>query len=563
MSEETSTVSARAMALSWIALVLVAVLPYLHTLDAPFHLDDYRNIVEEESIHMDHISLESLLQAAQGTGGMSRSLAKISFALNYRFHGLDVTGFHVVNIATHVLNALLVFSFLLSLLTFPGPVAWGREKAFRIALIASMLWAAHPIAIQAVTYVDQRVTSMMALFYLGALRLYMAARRSNRRGWKAALFSGVIILWILSLGTKENAAFGPAAVLLLELIFIREFSIKQTITLFVRFILLTLFAVLLWFALAQMNHEGRSLSDLLLGDYRLVDFTLRERIFTQFRVIFLYLSLLVYPHPSRLNIDHDFMTSMSLIKPWTTFAAVVTVEWGLMFAVVGARRWPLTAFSILWFVGHLLIESTIIPLEMVFEHRLYLPSIGYCLFLACVLDRLAGFIPLWAKAKTAKLLALSIPLLLCYEGWTYQRNVVWLDELSLWQDAARKSPNKSRPLNNLANLYGQMGQYDRAISKYRRIIELEPGYARAHNNLATVFFKKGRYREAIQEYRIAIQLEPGYAEAWFNLALVYLKAERRGDALAALEKYRELRPGELSEERREQILQGHGVLFTD
>ncbi|MFC1890670.1 tetratricopeptide repeat protein [Thermodesulfobacteriota bacterium] len=541
MSKEISTISTRAILASCVALVLIAVIPYLNTLDASFHLDDYPNIVESKVIHADDLSCETLTGVVSGSVATARPIANISFALNYRLHGLDVTGYHVVNIVVHAFNSLLLFSLLIALLKLPGSSPWARERAFHIALVASALWATHPAGIQAVTYVVQRMTSLMTLFYLSALRLYVAARTSDDGRRRVALFSGALALWFLSLGTKENAAFGPAVIFGVELVFFRGLNARGALrlSLWCGLALLAAFAAM---ALAHMIPQERSLADFLVGGYRFRDFTLQERIFTQFRLLFRYLSLLLFPHPSMLNIDHDVLISTSLLDPKTTIPAIVAIEWAVLAVLIGARKRPMLLFFSFWFLGHLLIESSVIPLEMFFEHRLYLPSIGYCFLLAALIMRAVEAVARSAGTRKALLWAVSSMLLLLYGTWTFQRNTAWTDDLSLWQDAARKSPRKVRALNNLANIYTQMGKYSRAISKYRRIIDLHPGNAKVHNNLGSAYFKKGRFREAVHEYRIANQLNPNYAEAYQNLGMALRKLGDDDEAMNAYLRAIQLRP---------------------
>jgi hypothetical protein len=140
----------------------------------------------------------------------------------------------------------------------------------------------------------------------------------------------------------------------------------------------------------------------LVEGYKIRDFTLGERLLTQSRVVLYYLSLLVYPHPSRLNLDYDFPVSHSLLDPPTTLISLLAIAALLVLSVWKARESRLLSFSILWYFGNLAIESSIFPLEMVYEHRLYLPSVGpfllFSLALILGLERARLFLPRTAPA---------------------------------------------------------------------------------------------------------------------------------------------------------------------
>jgi hypothetical protein len=101
-----------------------------------------------------------------------------------------------------------------------------------------------------------------------------------------------------------------------------------------------------------------------------------ERVLTQFRIVLYYVTLLIYPDPSRLNLDYDFPISKTMFDPPTTLISILIIAGLVGYSIWVAKKKPVLSFFILWYFGNLVIESSIFPLEMVFEHRLYLPAVG-------------------------------------------------------------------------------------------------------------------------------------------------------------------------------------------
>ena len=247
------------------------------------------------------------------------------------------------------------------------------------------------------------------------------------------------------------------------------------------------------------------------------------------RVVIFYISLLIYPHPSRLNLDHDFALSSSLFSPLTTFLSLLFIINSLALAIFMIKRYPLVSYAIVWFFGNLLIESSIIPLELVFEHRVYLPSMG--LIILAIGLGVSLFKKEWRKWITY----LSILLILIFSYWTYERSFVWRGPFSLWMDAVKKSPHKARPYNNLGIAYGIKGKWDEAIEKYKQALNISPYFAEAHSNLGNAYNKKGMFDQAISECTRAIAIKPNFAEPHTVLGIVY---QKRGELDKAISEYK-------------------------
>jgi len=256
-----------------------------------------------------------------------------------------------------------------------------------------------------------------------------------------------------------------------------------------------------------------------------------DYLFTQFRVILTYLRLLIFP--VHQNLDYDYPISHSLLEPNVFFSFLfLSAFLGLAFYLLfysqrSTRHYQLKliGFGLLWFFLTLSIESSIIPIrDVIFEHRLYLPSVGF--FLAGSVAIL-GLLDRW-RGMTAIVIGILLAL---SSVATYQRNLVWKDELSLWSDVAQKSPFKIRGHNNLAEAYVHLGQYHEAMQEYKAIITLDPKDVRAHIGLGVAYQMVGSHDEAIQEYKSASILDPNSALAHFDLGNVYKDVRRLEEAI--------------------------------
>jgi hypothetical protein len=259
--------------------------------------------------------------------------------------------------------------------------------SYRVALFGSLIFISHPIQTQSVTYIVQRMASMAGMFYLLSMVLYIKGRLFSGRV-KYVYFLGMILSYLLGVFSKENVAILPLFIVLYEFYFFQNLDLShrgKKILILLGGILLGLlaFGVILW---------GKRYIELSITGYQYRTFTLSERVLTQFRVVLYYLTLLIYPHPSRLNLDYDFPISKTIFDPLTTILSIFIITGVIGYSFWVAKKRPVLSFFILWYFGNLVIESSIFPLEMVYEHRLYLPSVGpfvlFSLFLVRGIDQL-------------------------------------------------------------------------------------------------------------------------------------------------------------------------------
>jgi tetratricopeptide (TPR) repeat protein len=485
-------------------LVIATFTVYSNTVDSSFHLDDERAIWDNPAVFMREINWENITEAAFESRIRTRPVAHLSFAMNYFFHRLDVRGYHVVNILIHILTGILLFYLLKATLSLP---AVNKKKDTKHAAIVSYItaavWLLHPMQTQSVTYIVQRMNSMAAMFFILSMLLYIRARLTASRKSRWGLFAGCVISGILALGSKEIAATLPFFIFMYEWFFLQD--LRLGLTQYKRHWYLLTAAGLVFICLAFF-YLGANPFKNIISSYPVYGITLFQKLLTETRVVVLYMALLFFPYPGRLNLDYDFNVSLSLLAPSTTFFSVALLFGMVIIAIVVAKKQRLYSFCILWFLGNLIVESSFIPLELVFEHRIYLPSMFFLLLLV------TSLYSLFASHKKVFYVLCAV-ILAILSLWTVERNRVWQDELTLWQDCLEKSPNKWRVHNNLGKEYFRRWDTDKAIYHYQKALQINPNVIMARMNLASALAMKKRYQEAIIQLQIVLSKDPGNASA--------------------------------------------------
>jgi tetratricopeptide (TPR) repeat protein len=516
-----------------IALLLILIfLIYSNTFQAGWHLDDYQNIVTNPRLKMRDLSPGSIKQTffSAFDGGaylgkkLYRPIACLTFGLNYYFGKLDPAGYHLVNIMVHFLTAVFLFITILTLFRSPRLRGGDPEKAFFIALLSAALWAVNPVQTQAVTYIVQRMAAMVTLFYLMGLFYYIKGRLEQASMKKrVAYFTGAFVSFLLALGSKENAVLWPAAVLLVEIIFFQDLSRPAIRKRFVLIFGVSVMAVLLIGALFFLE-SGIG----FLKGYGDRPFTPMQRLLTEPRILIFYLSQIFYPIPARLSIEHDITISTSLFHPWTTLLSFFFIILSILWGFLQIHKRPILSFAILFFFLNHLIEGSIIPLELIFEHRNYMPSLfvfwPIAAGLKSMLDHYAG-----KNKKMHTIMVSFITLVIIGFGCgTYIRNLAWMTEKSLWEDALKKAPGSGRPYHNLAWAhYDRVGQYEQSLQLYRKALQLpKHNPSKKHitlGNIANVYYQAGDYHKAVEFWNKALALNPRNQKIRYYLASALIK----------------------------------------
>lgn len=519
-------------------LLIAGILPlvYANIYHAEFIFDDYVNIVDKPGINSFTPSIDNAITASREEPNGGRWLPNLSFAVNYYLGGGDPFSFHVVNVIIHILNSLLCYFLCVTILNFT-PIKDSYPRKEEIALFATLLWALHPLQTNAVTYIVQRMTSMSTLFYLCALLCYIYGRlHFNRKFRSFLLFIAGLLFWIMALKSKENTFILPAILFACELFFLSPPDWKKDY----KKLLAWSFASLAVIAACIVFFLGTNIWNHIIQSYVGRDFTMAERLLTESRIIFFYLSLLVFPYPGRLNLNHDFPVSHSLFVPPQTFFSLAGILLLIVLIPLLYKRFRLISFAIVWYLGNLLIESTIVPLELIYEHRLYLPALIPLLAAVAELYRLTVKRP-WVLRIT------FILILALFSFWTWQRNEVWHDNIRLWTDVITKSPNNARAQNNMGVAFNRLGDKRSAERQFKKAIETDPDYRIAYQSLAALYISENRLAEAERILQKALTrstyLNP--SDIYHSLGIIAQKSGRYKQAITYTQLALKLNPKNL------------------
>ena len=506
-----------------LVLSIVGVLLYGHTLDYDFHFDSINGILDKERVQLSEISPGSLLRVVRS----GRPAGDLTLALNWYVHQKDPAGYRIVNICIHVLTAFFLYFFAFRTLRLARP-AVSNETAFWTAFGASLLWLVHPVNTQSVTYIIQRHNSLAAMFFLLSMLCYAQGRISARRlPW----FAASAIAGLLALASKQNTAVLPFFLFLYEWFFFQQLD-KSWLKRNIKYPLL-LIAVVVVIGLVYLGTDPMAKLT-KFRDFAEGRFTFIERFLTQFRVIVHYASLFLAPLPSRLNLDYDFPLSHSLFDPVTTVLSLLLILGLAAFAVIRAKRYPLLSFGIIWFFGTLAVESSVIPLAVIFEHRTYLPYTFLCLAVVAGLNRIVLLRKVQWMIVAAALLTLGV--------WTYQRNQVYQDDFTLWSDVLEKAPDNARAYLNLGTAIEKKEGMEAAAVYYEAAVQRDPTRHEALNHLGRVRFHQGRYREALTLFERSLQAYPRYVTALNNKGNTYAALGRLPEAIDAFQTVLSLEP---------------------
>jgi protein O-mannosyl-transferase len=488
--------------------VLMIFSAYLNTFTSPPYLDDFQSFIYEKALYLPSISISSILSLFQSKFGWTRFLPVVTLALNHSFGHSSLIYFHAVNLLIHVLAFFGVFWLIRQVLAAEknrnhGEIAY--ELAGFFPLCVAAIWALSPVQTSAVTYIVQRMASMQALFFTLSVACFIKARLlyGKKRSYSFFFYFLCALTAVCSFFSKENSAVLPVALALTDIWFFDSAWLKKVWAICRK----TGWKVRAAAAAAVLTSSFYGFAVVLpklLSGYAVRDFNLLGRLLTEGRVVVWYMSLLLWPDPARLSMEHDPQISTSLFSPLTTLPALLLIAALIFLAIRFRRRFPVITYGIVWFFLNLVIESTIIPLELVFEHRLYLPSIGFYLSVAALL---ATLFRLAAKRLSeAEFAKAACSLLLigaaCLAFLTFIRNGVWENTDTIHYDAVEKSPDNPRANADYANTLCDLGRYEDALKYAEKAIELgrkrRESDSLAYNALTLALMNLGKTDEAIK-----------------------------------------------------------------
>jgi tetratricopeptide (TPR) repeat protein len=527
---------------AFFSLFILLFLSYSNSFDCSWHHDDYKNIVANANIQIGDLSWQSIHKGFYGIAEMGRwqrPVAYFSFALNYYFGGLDVFGYHLVNFLIHSLTAFFLFLFIFHTLQLPLMKRRYERHAYSIALLSAVLWAINPVHVPSVTYIVQRMASMAGLFYIMTMFFYLQGRTAKTLAIRIAWLILCALAGVLAIGTKENAAMLPLTLFLYDLILLQGVT-KHNLIKNMKYAVMAAVAVL-WIGFLYTGDVS-----VFQEEYRPRVFTMAERLMTQPRVLIFYLSLLFYPVTSRLTLIHDIELSRSLLDPITTLLSLSLICFFIAVAIFLSRKRPLIAYCIIFFFLNHLIEGSFIALELVYEHRNYVPSM--LLFLPISLLMIHGLAYYRQRRDMLWLLAAAVVFVIMIQGGSvFLQNNIYKNEISLWSDNVEKSSRLHYVRQNLATAYFIAGRLTEAFNEANRAMAspLSAGVAgkgKTYALLGEYYYLLGEDGQAFSHYEQSVKLDPSFHVSYKRMSEIMLRKGRLIEATDMIFKALSIRP---------------------
>jgi tetratricopeptide (TPR) repeat protein len=526
---------------SCIFILILGSIVYGNHLQNPFQFDTVVYIANNHTL--DNVSKILNINFFKNNIFTNRGLLQISYALNAQLDGFRTFSYHLVNLILHLTNSLLIYFITRKIWCYFGwKGGWLKENDIHaLSLFTAVLFLLHPIQTESVIYIMGRSEVFSGTFYLSAFMLFQVCI------------------------DKENPSttrFKVLALLLVSVIFLLGFSVKQT--------LVTLPMILLLYFFFGRQPDSFSINILnkwkwglglifIIGLFLLFRKLLTDESFligpsnagenigrlnymlTQPSVLLsYYLKLFVFP--INLNIDPDIRI-VTQWWSWKFYAGIVAIVFAFFVSHrIKETRAPL--FFVFWFLIVMSPSSSIITLnDLAAEHRTYLASYSFCAVSAVFIYRMPCLVfPKYPEKSRFVTLTISIFIVILFSIITIQRNQTWTSEVALWNDTLKKSPNKIRPIINLANAYTTFGSFDLAIEYYEKAMALNSKIFTTNYNLGNLYLERGREEEAINLLETAALIRPNNPEVNVLLGEVYLKRKTIDRAEFYFKKAVELNP---------------------
>ena len=467
-----------------------------------------------------------------------RPVAYASFHLNYQLGDFNPHWYRLVNIGIHALNSILLYALVNTLLrrsVLAGQLQ--RGSVLFIAGTAALLFAAHPLATESVTYIVQRFTSLVVLFSLLSLCLYFVSFFVESRWCRWLLRGGAVLAVLLAMQTKEDACMVPLLALLLDWLVIGTRLRPALFRALPLLLCMPLIPVLVLLT-AAAQHGGYDLHAAVnIVNSRDAPLNHWNYIVTELTVMTHYLRQMFWP--KGMNLDPEWPIYGSLFQGPVLLAVavlggLVLSTWVLFRRFRSDVRFVLGFACVGWFFLTVFVSSGLVPLpDLVAEHRSYLPSIGIFILVACLLD--------WLRSSGLRSHALRVGVpvlvLVCTTALSWKtciRNNVWRTRESLWEDTVAKSPGKYRTWGNLGAAYSDAGKNEKAVECFRAALKVEPRFQNGLLNLSNSLLKLNRPKEALDTTMQLIQMDKNAtnkAPVAFTLGLSLAGVGRYDDAV--------------------------------
>ncbi len=484
----------------WLAVALivaVGVLAYANAVKCEFVLDDgllvQGNVYIREWKNIPKLFTEDVGEGGGGDYSFWRPLQLLTYMAEYAFWKDNPAGYHIGNILWHILAALALFWFI--------QLLFGDRL---MAFLAALLFVAHPVHTEAVTYISGRPDPLSTVFILLTLVFTLKAAESR----KASLLFLTLLSYTAALLSRENSLIVPVLFFFISTVFRKKLPRAHVVSVSA----MAGAYIILRFTLLRFLFSAHE-----------VPTTLLQRLPGFFLAFARYLRILVLP----THLHMEYGTKIFPMTEPLVFVGAVLFGVFLFFLFRERKKRSLVYFGLAWFLVTLLPVANLYPINAYMaEHWLYLPSIGLFLIVA-------GYFSSWLRRDRVRgaalagfVVATGLLVLL-----TAMQNITWHEPIAFYERTLRYEPDSSRAHGNLGMEYSHRGQTQKAASHYEKAIQLDPNNFKAHYNLGILFGDLGEKRAAEAAYKASLSVKPTYTNALNNLSKLYLEMGRYDDAV--------------------------------
>jgi len=553
---------------AWVIVLLITAATglYFWTIDFPMVFDDYSYLIQNP-VFRDTTSFsyptnftEFVNRPAKfgfdpdyAINFVLRPVAYATFYLNQWFDEFNPRWYRALNIVIHTLNALLLYGLLISLLrSFKDSGVIERSSWHFIPAVSALIFAVHPLAIESVTYIIQRFTSLVVLFSLLSLWLHFLSLTAKSQTGIWLLRIGSVLALLLAMQTKECSVTIPFLAILLDWLVLRN-SLRNAAWRSLPLLLCTPLIPVLVLLITTAQNGGSLNFDIAFNVVNSRDQPLDHwhYIVTQITVVAHYLRLMFWP--TGLNIDPEWPVYHSLwekpvLLSLAALSSLLATIWFLFRRRQGDVRIALASTGALWYFITISRSSGLVPLpDMMAEHRSYLPSIGIFIMAAVFIDIWRTYRHQADVSRFPKPAVIAVAVAVFgLASATTLRNHVWRSNESLWEDAVAKSPGKFRTWGNLGTAYSENGKETKAVNCYRQAIKIEPEYIPGLLNLSNSCLRLNQPKEALDATNQLLNLKPDAATnppVALGLGLGLMGVGRLNEAAFTFRKILESDPG--------------------
>lgn len=495
-------------------IFFVSLIVYSNSLGGEFIYDDEYFIVKNISIrnlgNLPRFFTDSSSVAFSGLAkDVYRPVTASSYAIDYKIGKLNTFGYHLTNVLFHSLNGILIFVFLYIIL---GNVF--------ISLAAGLLFVCHPVQTEVVSWISGRSSVLFLFFYLLSLIFYIKYEKT--RSSRYIIYS--LATFAASLFSKEMAVTLPLIIIVYDIHFSEPERLKNRLQRYLPYIfLVVVFLAARSFALGRVSQCG------WWGDSPYYTF------YTMSRVMVEYLKLLVFPVNLCAYHIVEISKSIADTRVLLSLSVLLCVAGSLLFLF---KKYKILSFSIFWFFITILPVSNIIPLKALMAERfLYIPSIGFCIFLAVIIhDILGGRYAAKSGILKTAVYALAVAIVIFYSLRTVARNEDWKDPISISKNIVEVYPLNPWGYASLGSAYLAKGDIDKGIKALKKSITLSPDYTSPKNILGACYIEMGMHKDAVDILSESISLEPDNVETLNSLGIAYAQLDKYDEALKYFEK---------------------------